>query len=55
MNWDYLDKTRIEASQRIAKYQPKMVGYNNKRVKLKRFKIRDLILRKVTPTTKDLA
>ena len=30
-----------------------MAEYYNKRVKLRRFDIRDLVLRKVTPTTKD--
>ena len=55
MNWDCLEETRIEAFQRIAKYQQKMAGCYNQIVKLKRFKIGDLVLRKVTPTTKDLA
>ena len=55
MNWDCLDETRIEASRRIAKYQEKMAGCYNQRVKLRRFKIGYLVLRKVTPTTKDLA
>ena len=36
------------------KYQRKMVEYYNQRVKLKRFNIGDLILRKVTLTMKDL-
>ena len=37
----------------MTKYQQKMAEYYNKRVKLRRFDIRDLVLRKVTPTTKD--
>ena len=32
-----------------------MTEYYNKRLKLKRLDIGDLVLRKVTPTTKDLA
>ena len=52
-NLDYLDEVRDQASQRMAKYQQKMAEYYNRRVKLKRFNIRDLILWKVTPATKD--
>ena len=36
----------------MTKYQLKMAEYYNQRVKLKRFNIGDLILRKVTTTTK---
>jgi len=39
----------------MAKYQQKMAEYYNQRVKLKRFNIGDLVLRKVTPVMKDLA
>ena len=39
----------------MVKYQKKMAEYYNQRVKLKRFNIGDLVLRKVTPTTKDPA
>ena len=52
-NLDCLDEVRDQASQRMAKYQQKIVEYYNRRVKLKRFNIGDLILRKVTPATKD--
>lgn len=52
MNLDYLDKVRTKASQRIAKYQQKMAGYYNPRVKLKRFNIGDLVLQNVTSATK---
>ena len=55
LNLDCLDKVRDQASQRMTKYQQKMTEYYNQRVKLKRFNIRDLVLRKVTSTTKDLA
>jgi len=37
----------------MAKYQWKMAEYYNQRVKLKRFHIEDLVLRKVTPATMD--
>ena len=55
LNLDCLDEVRDQASQRMAKYQQKMAEYYNQRVKLKRFSIGDLVLRKVTPATKDLA
>ena len=50
---DFLDEVRDQASQRMAKYQQKMAEYYNQRVKLKRFHIGDLVLRKVTLATKD--
>ena len=46
-------EVREQASQRMAKYQQKMAEYYNQRVKFKRFE--DLVLQKVTPTTKDPA
>ena len=52
-NLDCLDEVRDQASQRMAKYQQKIAEYYNRRVKLKRFNIRDLVLRKVTLATKD--
>ena len=52
-NLDCLDKIRDDASRRMARYQQKMSGYYNQRVKLRRFNIRDLVLRKVTPATKN--
>ena len=55
LNLDCLDEVRDQASQRMTKYQQKMAEYYNQRVKLKRFNIGDLVLRKVTPATKDLA
>ena len=50
-----LDETREEASKKMTKYQQKMTEYYNKRVKLKRLNIGDLVLRKITPATKDSA
>ena len=55
LNLDCLDKVKDQASRRMAKYQRKMAKYYNQRVKLKKFHIGDLVLRKVTPTTKNLA
>ena len=37
----------------MKKYQQKMAEYFNQRVKLRKFNIGDLVLRKVTPTTND--
>lgn len=53
LNLDCLDEVRDEASQRIARYQQKMTSYYNQRVKLKKFNIGNLVLRKVTPAMKD--
>ena len=50
---DCIDEVREKASNKMTKYQQKMAEYYNKRVKLKRFDIRDLVLRKVTLATKD--
>ena len=55
LNLDCLDEVRDEASWRITMYQQKMTRYYNQREKLKIFSTRDLVLRKVTLTTKDLA
>ena len=49
-NLDCLDEVRDKASSRMTKYQQKMAEYYNKRVKLKRLDIGDLILCKVTTT-----
>ena len=53
LNLDCLDEVRDQASQIMNKYQKKMAEYYNQRVKLKRFNIGDLVLRKVTPATKN--
>ena len=37
----------------MTKYQQKMTEYYNRRVKLRRLNIGDLILRRITPATKD--
>ena len=55
INLDCLDEVREEASIRVTKYQQKMADYYNKRVKLRRVDIGDLVLRKVTTATRDFA
>ena len=55
INLDCLDEVREEASVRVTKYQQRMADYYNKRVKLRRLDIGDLVLRKVTPATRDPA
>ena len=53
VNLDCIDEVREKASDKMTKYQQKMAEYYNKRVKLRRFDIGDLVLRKVSPATKD--
>ena len=48
VNLDGLNETREEASKKMTKYY-------NRRVKLRILNIGDLVLRKITPGTKDLA
>ena len=54
-NLDLVDEVRDQAAQRMAKYKQKITEYYNRRVKLQKFNIGDLILQKVTPATKDPA
>ena len=54
-NLDLVDKVRDQAAQRMAKYKQKIAEYYNRMVKLKKFNIGDLVLRKVTPAMKDSA
>ena len=55
INLDFLDEVRDGASQKMTKYQQKMAEYYNKRVNLRQLDIGDLVLRNVTPTTRDSA
>ena len=55
INLDCLDETREETSKKMAKYQQKMTEYYNKRVKLRRLNIGDLVLHRITSATKDSA
>ena len=50
---DFLDEARDRASRKMAEYQQEKSEYYNKRVKLIRLNIGDLILCRVTPATKD--
>ena len=53
LNLDCLDEVKDKASSKMTKYQLKMAEYYNKRVKLRRLDIGDLVLRKTTTATKD--
>ena len=53
VNLDCLDEVRDKASQKMVKHQQKMAECYDKRVKLRRLNIGDLVLHKVTPATKD--
>ena len=53
LNLDFLDEVRENASSKMTKYLKKMAEYYNKRVKLKRLDIGDLVLRKTTTATKN--
>ena len=53
INLDCLDEVREKASSRMEKYRQKMAEYYNKRVKLRWLEVGDLVLRKVSTTTKD--
>ncbi|XP_075661461.1 uncharacterized protein LOC142631225 [Castanea sativa] len=55
INLDCLDEIKDKASSKMVKYQQKMAEYYNKRVKLRRLEIGDLVLRKVTTATKNSA
>ena len=48
-----MDEVRDKASNKMSKYQQKMVEYYNKRVKFRRLDMGDLVLHKVTPATKN--
>ena len=53
VNLDCLDESRDGASHKMAEYQKKMSEYYNKKVKLRRLNIGDLVLHKVTSATKN--
>ena len=52
-NLDCIEEVRDGASQKMTKYQQKLAENYNKRAKLRRLNIGDLVLRKVMPATKD--
>ena len=53
INLDCLDEVREKASSKMEKYRQKMAEYYNKRVKLRRLEVGDLVLCKVSTATKD--
>ena len=52
-NLELIDEAREEAMKRMHKHKEAMARYYNKKVKLRRFKIWDHVLRKVSQATKD--
>ena len=52
---DLIDEVREEAMKRMAKHKEAMARYYNKKVKVRKFNIGDLILKKVSQETKDLS
>ena len=55
VNLDCLNEVREKASHKMTKYEQKIAEYYNKRVKLRRLDIGNLVLRKVTLATKNPA
>jgi hypothetical protein len=53
LNLDLLDEAHDQAEVKTTAYQQRMAPYYDRRVKHKKFKVGDLVLRKVTPATKD--
>ena len=52
-NLDLIYEVREEAMKQMAKHKEAMAKYYNRKVKVRSFNIRDLILRKVSQATKD--
>ena len=50
---DLIDKVKEEAIKRMAKHKEALARYYTRKVKVRRFNTRDLILRKVSQATKD--
>ena len=55
LNLDLIDEVRMDAEQRIARYKNLMAKQYDAMVKLRHFNIRDLILKRVSLTTKNSA
>ena len=53
LDFDYLDKIKDDALQRMMRYKQKMTKYHDQRVKLRRFNPGDLMLHRITEATKD--
>ncbi|XP_075660805.1 uncharacterized protein LOC142630658 [Castanea sativa] len=54
-NLDLIDEVRDEVSKQMEKYRGVMARYYNKKVKLRRFNVGDLVLRKILQAIKDLS
>ena len=52
-NFDLINEVRDKTSKRMKKYKGAMARYYNKKVKVRRFNVGDLVLRKVSQETKD--
>ena len=52
-NLDLIDEVREEAMKRMAKHKEARARYYNRKVKVRRLNIGDLVLRKVSQATKD--
>ena len=50
---DLVDKVRATVEQRLARYQNLMAKHCNSRVRHRRFRVKDLLLRKVMGAIKD--
>ena len=50
---DLIDEVREKAMKRMNKHKEAMARYYNRKVKVRRFNIRDLVLRKVSQAIKD--
>ena len=55
LNLDLIDEVRTDANERIAKYKNLMARQHDAMVKPRRFNIGDLVLKKVSLTTKNPA
>ena len=55
LNLDFLNVVREDALQIKTKYKQDLTKYHDQRVKLRRFNLGDLVLRKVIEVTKDPA
>ena len=50
---DLIDEVRKEVMKQMAKHKEAMARYYKRKVKVRRFNTRDLVLRKVSQATKD--
>ena len=53
INLDLIDEVRKEAMKWMAKHKVAMARYYNRKVKIRRFNLGDLVFRKVSQATKD--